>query len=99
MARVADIPRPEMPDADRLAQLATLQRHRTQYGRNKGAPNAAQQELTQMADAMLRGQSPHLRGNYSLADKYADRPSFAPRPYKTSVRYASGKAGRRAIRP
>lgn len=39
------------------------------------------------------------QGRYSLADKYADAPSFTMSPYRTAQMYASGKAGRRAVPP
>lgn len=94
MPRVADIPRPKMPeDGPELVQLAM----KANYGAANGYWNSARAELTKMADAILKGQSPHMRGRYSIADKYADRPKFQHKPYRTRAMYASGKSGRRAL--
>lgn len=99
MARVADIPAPKMPEDDEhLARLGREAGHGTATARKgSGGWCEAQRDLTRMADAILKGQSPDLRGRYSLADKYADRPTFSHRPYRTSARYASGRAGRRSV--
>lgn len=62
----------------------------------------AQNELASLATDWLRangGMPRNTRGNYSIADKHADKPSFSNSPYRTAVRYASGKAGRRAVTP
>lgn len=96
--RVRDIAPPVMPaDDDELARLGRDAACAVPTARmGGGGTNTAQRDLTRMANDILKGQMPHLRGGYGIADKHADKPSFALRPYKTSARYASGKAGRRS---
>lgn len=96
--RVSNLPTPVAPSDSDLADLEARVRYGLGHKVGKGQPTpSAQWELDRLATQMLKGQTPHLRGNYSIADKYADRPSFSNRPYRTSARYASGKAGRRSV--
>lgn len=71
---------------------------RVPMGHNDGDPHT--RALSAATTAWLRENSEfprEQRGRYSVADRYADVPSFPLSPNRTSVRYASGKAGRRSV--
>lgn len=89
-----------------LAELERRMRSHIDHGvlahRQNAGMGEARYDLNQatrewLADNDYKREHYNGRRGFTLADKYADAPPFSMSPYRTSVLYASGKAGRRGM--